>query len=111
MFRADDLPGIYNRTGYGWLWRGPKVEIVETPSVRAQGQYTLDDLESLPEVPAATAQMSNPEPKPKPAPSYYYDSESVPDPSLIGLRLVAATAIAGAAFLIAGVRTKSATLS
>jgi hypothetical protein len=86
------------RTGYGWLWTGPKVERVETPS--SPGTANLSDIDE-----GATARMSRPQPKP--TTNYYYDSESTPDLPLILLRLVVGTAVGAAAFLLSGMLWKS----
>jgi hypothetical protein len=86
------------RTGYGWLWTGPKVERVETQS--NPGTANLSDIDE-----AATARMSSSQRKPT---TSYYDSESTPDLPLILLRLIVVTAIGAAAFLLSGMLWKSA---
>jgi hypothetical protein len=81
------------RVGFGWLWAGPG------PALRR------DIFDRITEAPI-----------PPPPRGFTLDSERTwerarPDLELIAFRLAAATAISGAAFLLAGMFRSSATLS
>jgi hypothetical protein len=72
----------YERAGYGWLWAGPYRSapiVYDPPQESVKGWQVSREEDARP--PARTAVLDVP---------------------LIGMRLLAATAIGGAAFLIAG---------
>jgi hypothetical protein len=91
----------YERAGYGWIWAGPhrsapidRASYADTPAHSAKPSYGLTvlgevDIYNLPRADDAIAE---------------------PDLRLMVLRFIAATALAGFVFLIAGL-WKSATLS
>jgi len=77
----------YVRSGYGWLWTGPKQYCPPPPSEHSAYLCALDNQ------------------KPE------YDPEASPDLALLALRLVAATAAGSGAFILVGMLKKAATLN
>jgi hypothetical protein len=79
------------RLGYGWVWAGPRYR--PTPPDSTERTISLSDIDTSPplETPEEMAKRQYDE-----ASSY-----AVPDLILIPFRLVAFTAVAGAAFLLA----------
>jgi hypothetical protein len=85
--RGSRFASTYVRSGYGWLWNGPKQYCPPPPSEHTANLCNIDD--------------GKPE----------YDPDADPDRELLALRYSAATAIGVAAFLLAGIHAKSATWS
>ena len=81
--RGSRFATTYVRSGYGWLWTGPK-QYCPPPSEHTAQLCNID--ERIPE----------------------YDSDASPDLQLMTLRFVAVTAVSIAAFLVGGL-WKSAT--
>ncbi len=75
--RGSRFVPTYVRSGYGWLWTGPK-QYCPPPSEHTAQLCNID--ERIPE----------------------YDSDASPDLELMALRFVAATAVGIAAFLVGG---------
>jgi len=76
--------GAYERIGYGWVWAGPyrSASIVYDPATKAsEGWQILSEEDSR---------------------SSWADLTAEPNPPLMALRFIAATAFAAAAFLSAG---------
>jgi hypothetical protein len=84
--RSSRFDTFYVRSGYGWLWTGPKKYCPSPPSDHTANLCNLDNWTE-------------------------YDETATPDLQLLALRLVAATAIGSAVFVLAKLLTKSATLS
>ena len=69
--RSSRFATTYVRSGYGWLWAGPKDYCPPPPSDHSAYLCEIDT--------------------PKPA----YDENAIPDLELLGLRLLASTAVSG----------------
>jgi hypothetical protein len=88
----------YYRIGYGWLWAGPRVLVEEVdPEASVDTRADRKDPSGLTILGEVTLRKV-------PTTGFTY---AEPDSRLIALRLGAATAIAAAAFLFAGVLWKS----
>lgn len=86
--RNSRFSNTYIRSGYGWLWTGPEA-YCHPPGEHSASLCNIVD----------------------PPGRVQYDLTATPDLELLGLRLVAATAIASAAFILASLLAKAVTLS
>jgi hypothetical protein len=92
--RCEMLDWRYQRAGYGWVWTGPeRYRSLPTlaPLSPDANHYAIES-----EARQAEAVLE-------------LKQEAVPDFALIGLQLLAASAISAAALLLAGIRNPSAT--
>jgi hypothetical protein len=79
----------HQRLGYGWVWAGPQYP--RSPGQNSAGRYGFADVDGFIAEDATRSQWD--------ATSQY----AVPDTMLIAFRIIAATAVAGAAFILAGI--------
>lgn len=87
MQRGSRYYSTYVRSGYGWLWTGPKEYC--PPPEGPNSAHLCDIVGSGPE----------------------YDPDASPDLELMAMRFAAVTVVSIAAFLIAGMFRATATLS
>jgi hypothetical protein len=86
------------RLGYGWVWAGPQYpnSLARVRAERASGKADFSDVDDFVAREAARDQWD--------ATSRY----SVPDIPIVSFRIIALSAVAGAAVLLAGVAKRSA---
>jgi len=84
----------YSRIGYGWVWAGPRflpVFSFNTSKSDSGNKSDFPDVDELLDRPQHEHERTSP--------------SAMPDMPIIALRVTAATAIATAAFLLAGMKT------
>jgi hypothetical protein len=89
------------RLGYGWLWGGPRYP--------RQGQYSVREIDKPPNTKPMFADVDDF--VAEAAAREQWDATSryaIPDVILVAFRIIAVTAVAGAAFILAGIAKPSA---